>query len=94
MATANCLVMTGTIVVYWATSISTVRTTVLSEKVIKTDLFPDLDITFRILDTLFLCGPYRKLLFSFSEKLKREKVHDIVDNCTTIYRSALLIEYT
>ena len=34
---------------YWATSISTVRTTVLSEKVIKTDLFPDLDI-FRILD--------------------------------------------
>ena len=38
------------IVGYWATSISTVRTTVLSEKVIKTDLFPDLDITFRILD--------------------------------------------
>ena len=35
---------------YWATSISTVRTTVLSEKVIKTDLFPDLDIIFRILD--------------------------------------------
>ena len=38
------------IVGYWATSISTVRTTVLSEKGIKTDLFPDLDITFRILD--------------------------------------------
>ena len=38
------------IVGYWATSISTVRTTVLSEKVIKTDLFSDLDITFRILD--------------------------------------------
>ena len=38
------------IVGYWATSISKVRTTVLSEKVIKTDLFPDLDITFRILD--------------------------------------------
>ena len=38
------------IVGYWATLISTVRTTVLSEKVIKTDLFPDLDITFRILD--------------------------------------------
>ena len=32
---------------YWATSIST---TVLSEKVLKTDLFPDLDIIFRILD--------------------------------------------
>ena len=40
------------IVGYWATSISTVRTTVLSEKVIKTDLFPDLDITFRILDII------------------------------------------
>ena len=38
------------IVGYWATSISTVSTTVLSEKVLKTDLFPDLDITFRILD--------------------------------------------
>ena len=36
------------IVGYWATSISTVRATVLSEKVKKTDLFPDLDITFRI----------------------------------------------
>ena len=35
---------------YWATSISTIRTTVLSEKVIKTDSFPDLDISFRILD--------------------------------------------
>ena len=38
------------IVGYWATSISTVSTTVLSENVLKTDLFPDLDITFRILD--------------------------------------------
>ena len=40
---------------YWATSISTVRTTVLSKKVIKTiktDLFPDLDITQRILDDI------------------------------------------
>ena len=34
---------------YWATSILTVRTTVLSIKVVKTDLFPDLDIAFRLL---------------------------------------------
>ena len=37
------------IVGYWATSITTVRTTVLSNKVVKTDLFPDLDIAFRLL---------------------------------------------
>ena len=40
------------IVGYWATSILTVRTTVLSNEVVKTDLFPDLDINFRILDIL------------------------------------------
>ena len=45
------------IVGYWATSISTVRTTGLSEKVIKTDLFPDLDIAFRILDIYLGLGP-------------------------------------
>ena len=51
------------IVGYWATSISTVRITVLSEKVIKTDLFPDLDITFRILDNIYDLGPSsRKIL--------------------------------
>ena len=37
---------------YWATSISTVRNTVLSTKVIKTNLFPDLDIPLRILDII------------------------------------------
>ena len=49
------------IVGYWATSISTVRTTVLSNKVVKTDLFPDLDITFRLLDVQVLRRSSRKI---------------------------------
>ena len=49
------------IVGYWATSISTVRTTVLSENVIKTDLFPDLDIPYRILDIKDLGQSSRKI---------------------------------
>ena len=49
------------IVGYWATSISTVRTTVLSNKVVKKDLFPDLDVTFRLLDVHVLRRSSRKI---------------------------------
>ena len=74
------------IVGYWATSISTVRTTVLSEKVIKTDLFPDLDSTFRILDIIQdlrpssrkICVLYRIVTVQYCSGFVPKKFHQYV----------------
>ena len=65
------------IVGYWATSISTVRSTVLSKKVINTDLFQHLDMNCWILDTLDLRRSNCKITVYYTGQSRYSIVTDL-----------------